>query len=345
MTSNFVWLVPATSDPAQRKGFHCYERTSAKDPVIRSHVSSIKRAAAIIKEIGEIDPKRPVIVDVGAYAGRELLRRVAPLLIFDESGFESRFFLTQQFPLVRDYGFAAHESVRYCLFSARSVGGKRPCCAFDPLIARIGVGNVKAQSQLSAVDARGMIIHPLCRVPLFFVDEAKRVHGAKTSYDAKLLERDILELAVGIASLCQSPFPVDTAAYVFTGNFATVAGKDSSGTPSVRSVMDDFIFAALSGPTKARKTLAQKAPVACEIIRRADKFLADIDVSATKIFESVINRNRYDRIRSFLDLIFGAWTVSFYKEAHESIPIVDLCLMQRPTRTRFVHLLKTLRAA
>jgi hypothetical protein len=179
---------------------------------------------------------------------------------------------------------------------------------------------------------------------LFFVDEAKRVPGAKTSYDAKLLERDILQLAVCIASLCQSPFPVDKAAYVFTGNFATT-GKDSQNSPSARSVMDDFIFAALSGPTKAKRTLAQKVPVACEIIRRVDKFLAEIDVSATKIFESVINRNRYDRIRSFLDLLFGAWTVSFYKEAYESLPIVDLCLMQRPARTRFAKFLTTLRAA
>ena len=340
MTNSFVWFVPATSDPAQRKGFYCYERTRAKDPVIRSQVGSIKRAAAIIGEIWDENPRRSVIVDVGVYAGRELLRRVTPLLTFDASGFESRFFLTQQFPLVRGCDFAPNESVSNGLLAARSVGGKRPCCVYDPLIARVGDrGGMsgRTSSKLSSADARRLTAHSLCRVPLFFVEEAKRVHGTKTGYDAKLLERDILQLAVCVAMLCQSPFPVDTGTLMFTG-------KDVPGSFPARSVMDDFIYAALSGPTKSRNNLAQKAPVACETVRRADKFLADIDVAATKIFESGHNRSRYARIRCFLDLLWGAWTVSFYKEAYEGIPIVDQCLLQRPTRTRFVKFLSTLRS-
>ena len=335
--NNFVWLVPATSDPAQRKGFYCYEHTRAKDPVIRSQIGSIKRAASVIGEIWDENPNRPVIVDVGVYAGRELLRRVTSLLTFDAAGFEPRFFLTQQFPLVKGCEFAADESVRVGLLAARSVGGKRPCCVFDPLIAKVGDRGKRMSPKLSSVDARRMTEHPLCRVPLFFVEEAKRCHGSKTGYDAKLLERDILQLALGVATLCQSPFPVDKGFLVFSGGECC----DSS---SARSVMDDFIFAALSGPTKGRSSFIQKSPVACETVRRTDKFLAELNIAATKIFESGINRSRYARIRSFLDLLWGAWAVSFYKEAYESIPIVDLWLLQKPTRTRFEKFLTTLRS-
>jgi len=194
----------------------------------------------------------------------------------------------------------------------------------------------RTRSKLSTADARRMTEHPLCRVPLFFVEEAKRFHGSKTGYDAKLLERDILQLALCVAALCQSPFPVDRGTLVFTGN-------EVPGSAQARSVLDDFIFEALSGPTKGRSNLARKSPVACETVRRTDKFLAELGVAATKIFESRVNRNRYARIRSFLDLLWGAWAVSFYKEAYEGIPIVDLWLLQKPARTRFEQFLTTLR--
>jgi len=343
--NHFIWFVPVAVDPVQRKTFHCYESCNhAKEEVIHSRIGSIKQASAMIENLFRKDPQRAVAIDTSVESGRELFRRISQHLTFHSRGFSNRVFLTQGLQTSinhrNDRGVLSEKSriefFNDVIHRSRSNGGLRACHRHDVLVATIGVKNF----EFDAVTAKKILKHPFWRATSFFVEEVKRVFGTYTKYDSKLLETNILHLIRSFAELRQSPFPILDHKSLFTGNMLVTSNKKAMKAFS-QTCINDFIFAATEGPTGIREKALRANPVACEIVKRTDLFLKEINIESAGVFQKFANRFRSDRICGFLDLLFGAWLVSFYDDPAEAIPLVNFDLLSDGVKQRFETMLQS----
>ena len=334
----FVYLLPRTDVTARKKNILIIEKHPGI-PVVMTEAHSIKQAVGIIDRVRKETPRSDIIVDTGAPAGRDILLRTQNLLRFNEKDYDPRYYLSQLFlmlkhripeaPYIEQREFI--DEVVGMLFSARSLGGRRPCTKADALIAEIGLG----REPPIPTDQRfeGAFLHPLCLVPRFFVSESSRILGKRTPLLGNKEMTEMVRLAFRIATIRQSPFPDSPYPWLF---------PDREAAAGLRSRTDDFIYAALGGTTRTRKKLHENHPAQVEVVRIVDRLMALIDIQASRLFNGPMNANRYDRIRGFLELIFGVWTYSLYGHPTVKPQIVNTSLLNHRVRERFEQLIQLL---
>ena len=332
--SNFVFFLPRTDDAAGKKTVLLIEKASENDSPVLTELGSIKRAVAIIHEIRATVPTKVIAVDTACSIGRDLLSRSESCLKFNKRGYDPLFFLSQLFFLVRDKmptrilasDRAFVDPVINLLHAARSNGGRRPCTVADLLIAELGVG--LAQEDLPQDKAERLVGHPIGQVLRFFAEKSRNILGNRTRFDPDNVQRGILKLATALATLHQSPFPIDDDHWLSVGN-----------VPKLRTdrtrLIDDFIFGVLDGSTHTRNSLREHHPIPSRIVRATNEFLTAVDLWAVPIFHGSIGNNRYGRIRGILDLIFKTWALALYVDCDTKPQIVDLSLLRVPVRDEF----------
>ena len=342
---SFVFLLPRTDAAASKKTVLLIEKASEKDPTLISELSSIKRAAALIRQIRSESPGKEIALDTACEVGRDLLCRSRPILKFNRKGFDPLFTLSQLFDLVRNdipgelSDVRTKDFVEYViklLHTVRSNGGRRPCTANDLLLAEIGI-NRSRNPPIPEMESF-LAGHPLCRVPFFFVEEAKLRLGHRADFDSPKLHCVIMRLATSFAQLGQSMFPEYGHNWLFAPSLQE--GKLSDGNSpdahlGMRYRVDDFIYTVLNGSTRNRKAIFRDYPVQSRIVRLTDQLLSAIQIGAIRLFAPENDRNRYDRINAFLDLTMKIWTLSLYSDCDIKPPIVDRSLLRTDIQNHF----------
>ena len=338
-STSWVYFLPRTNLTAAKKEFLLFERASETNSSCQSEIGSLKRATLLIQQIKATAPHTTVILDTATESGRELLKRSIPLVRFGTNGYDTTFQLCQLFDRVKGQIPAARhgydpilsDQVLSYLFSARSQGGCRPCQKEDTLIAEIG--RLSPNRSVPARLGKALFSHPLCLVPRFFVEETKRCRGTETHYRATEIERQILQIGTGLARLRQSLFPIEDSSWSFGSLLIDVT--DPEMPISLKSHLDDFLFAVLSGSTRARGRADSSFPVQSAIVRAADRFLAALEIETTLLFHEKIQPNRYERIRGLLDLLLGVWTFSCYADCVDRPQIIDSSILEATVRENF----------
>jgi hypothetical protein len=146
--------------------------------------------------------------------------------------------------------------------------------------------------------------HPLCFIPRFFVAETARIASKHVNYDAKHVERWIVEIAAALCRILQDPFPIPD-------DLGSLLIPTKDVVPDRPETLKDFIFTLLDQPDQKRAKLIKQFPNQCNAILIADRFLSDLQTETSGIF-SKNNETAYNRINSFFNLILGYWIDSFY---------------------------------
>jgi len=331
-TPPFLYFLPKTGAVTPKQNILVLE-TFSNGPPQMSEIGSIRQAVDQIGHLRKQTPWTDIIVDTDAPAGREILRRTKQFLQFHENGYDPHFHLSQLFRTLKnrlpETPTAAPpdcvDLIVSMLFSARSLGGRRPCMKTDPLIAEVGLRDDPLA--LADHERKEFLSHPLCTVPKFFIDESKRVLGGTNTASADQEVPELVQLAGRIATIQQSPFPDRPYNWLFTG--VTPEGP-------LRSRVDDFIHSALCGATRKQCNihLAQ-----VELVRKIDRLMESINIRSSRLFAGAGNTDRYERIRGFLELIFGTWAQSLYRDTEVKPRLVNTALLNSETRWRFEQMI------
>lgn len=330
---HFVYLLPRTDVAAHQKSILILEKHPGM-PVVMTEAGSIKQAVSIVGRIRDATPTAEIIIDTGAPAGRDILHRSKGHLKFNARRFDPKIHLSQLFSLLKrkipqrchtgDQDFI--ELAVSKLFSARSLGGRRPCTESDSTVVEAGLSN--PDTLLSDRIFTECFLHPLCFVPRFFIEESNRILGRRSTFLQERDMQDIVRLAACLARLRQSPFPTGEYAWFF-------ATGEWDHSVCLRSLVDDFIFSVLAGSTNTRKRMSKKYPIQAEIVRLADRLLTSVEIQSSRLFAGNLNAHCYDTIRGFLDLICEVWTHSLYLDTDPRPQVMNLSVLASPLRQRF----------
>lgn len=328
----FVYILPQADVAAHQKNVFLIEHGPGGPPIL-SELDSVRQAVSRLNEIREMSPETTIIIDTATQTGREILYRSKHLLGTFHHGYDTGMCLCQLFYTVeKKMPGRSHQEIRKfldrtipLLFSARSLGGCRPCMVGDVIVAETAV--LRPGKILPAQTIEQLYDHPIAAVPRFFAQKAKETL-AVGFFNDKRVHEDIVALTLNIARVRQSPFPAANDNWFFI--------SDAVENQAIRqSRIDDFICSVLSDTITNRKTVLQNHPIQGEIVRYVDRFFTAISIPSCRIFSDRIAFNRYTRIRSFMELILEYWSLELYRDTEVKPQIVDLSILRDSVRTEF----------
>jgi hypothetical protein len=269
-----------------------------------------------------------IILETGFSAGRTLLheflksRRSLNIMPNESDIIWKKLLLSsivREPPDFKDFGQKHGGSLLKRLCGGRVNGGFRD---FNPLEwLSVQIFDVNKVSKKT-------IQHPTYRIPLFLLNETKRLRGVNTVFDPKITEVMMTAISHHCCCLVQSPFPYVT----------DYGWLDWYVKPKYESDAE-FVQSARIGGTNRRRKARQHSYHLYSLVNIYQKFITQLNLGTLPIFKKPVMYNTDKLVISLINLTFDTWLDAYYEDEYQPCVIDNDCFAAA-TRQRFMLYIK-----